>query len=275
MISISPQKVAVYGLALVLFLFHAFADAKLIRGRGRGGVTVSFGTLDILVPETEIIPGFGMLRWDYYNSPPASNPFNSAFIPPGYPMVMPVPDDCFVELDSGQQFDDEPCYYLFRQNEPLVMTGSTVTHFPLAIQDIRWRIFDINADLFFDLPLYEFGTAFSTIEAGPFDQAEREIYFNAPMPNDIAPGEYRIQIEVTQTAPDGYVFYSADTTQIGESCIFGPGIDCALIGQVSGKTFIRSNAERLVITANEPTTIALIVMALFGLYRRRPISRTS
>ncbi|MCF2947776.1 hypothetical protein L0668_06640 [Paraglaciecola aquimarina] len=241
-------------------------EARLIRGLGRGGITVSFGTQDLLVPISEINE-FGMLNWDYYDNPGAV-PYDSVYVPPGYPMVMAVPNFCFVELVPGQPFDDEPCYWQFSEGDQLEFIGSTVVHFSLAIQDISWQIFEADDNPYVDTPLFEFNNSFSAIEDTGDRAQNRELYMNAPMPADLALGEYQIQISVVQAAPLGYTFYGADTSYTDEACFGDPGnIICSRLGGVSGDTFIRSGIERFVVVT-EPSILLIFLTSCLIMIRR-------
>jgi len=270
MFTLNTRSAVIYSLALVLFLFHAFADAKLIRGRGRGGVTVSFGSLDLLVPESEI-NSFDYLNYSYFESMPEVDVVG--VIPPGYPMVQGVPDDCFVPLDGTTPFEDDPCYWQFGVNEAdLSITGSTVSHFASAMQNITWQIFEADAIPSIDAPLYEFDNSHTVVGPKPTSGTPpfaSEVSFNAPMPISLAPGEYQIMVTMEQLAPSGYVFYSADTINSAEACI-GPvnNIQCVRFGEVSGTTFTQVAIERLVIV-NEPGILLVLFSGLVFVFIRR------
>ncbi|MDP5131404.1 MAG: hypothetical protein NWQ54_11010 [Paraglaciecola sp.] len=258
------------GLIISSLLISFIADAGLIRGAGRGGITVSFGTIDLLVPTSEINE-FGLLNWDYYSNINPAVPYDSVYVPPGYPMAMAVPDFCFVSLGSGQPFEDDPCYWQFNEGERLEVIGSTVSFFSLAIQNITWRIFESDADPFIDAPLFEFDNRFSSVENTGDRSQRRQLYLDAAMPEDLAPGEYQVQVAVTQTAPLGYTFYAADAIFYDEACFGEPeNIICSRLGSVSGNTFVRSGIDRMVVVS-EPGIVLIILTALCCLLVRRKV----
>jgi hypothetical protein len=261
----------IFKVLIVSCLFASFiADAVLIRGAGRGGVTVSFGSIDLLVPTSEINE-FGLLNWDYFANPDPSLPYDGVYVPPGYPMAMAVPDFCFVSLGSGQPFEDEPCYWQFSEGERLEVTGSTVSFFSLAIQNITWQIFERDANPYFDTPIYEFDNSFSSIENTGDRSQRRQVYLDAAMPKDLAPGEYQVQISMTQTAPVGYTFYGADAIFTQEACFGDPqNIICSRLGGVSGNTFFRSGIDRMVVVS-EPSLAVIMLAALCCLLVRRKV----
>lgn len=259
-------KILILGSLVVSFI----ADAGLIRGAGRGGITVSFGSIDLLVPTSEINE-FGLLNWDYYSIVDPSVPYDSVYVPPGYPMAMAVPDFCFVSLGSGEPFEDDPCYWQFSEGERLEVTGSTVSFFSLAIQNITWQIFESDANPYFDTPIYEFDNSFSSVENTGDRSQRRQVYLDAAMPKDLAPGEYQVQISMTQTAPVGYTFYGADAIFTQEACFGEPqNIICSRLGGVSGKTFFRSGIDRMVVVS-EPSLVIIVFTLLSGLIVRRKV----
>jgi hypothetical protein len=260
-----------FTILILICVFASFiADAGLIRGAGRGGVTVSFGTIDLLVPTSEINE-FGLLNWDYYSNPDPSLPYDVAGVPPGYPMAMAVPDFCFVSLGSNEPFEDDPCYWQFFEGERLEVTGSTVTFFSLAIHNITWQIFESDANPYLDTPIFEFDNSFSSIENTGDRTQRRQLYLDAAMPKDLAPGEYQVQMSMTQTAPVGYTFYSADSFFTEEACFGDPqNIICSRLGGVSGNTYFRSGIDRMVVVS-EPSFKIIMLTALCGLFIRRKV----
>lgn len=269
-------RVYLSAVLLVLSMFSTFADAQLIRGAGRGGITVSFGSLDLLIPETAL-NSIGLLDLDYYRSMPVEDIVG--IIPPGYPMVQGVPDDCFVPLGTDEPFEDDPCYYLFYENEStLSFTGSTVSYFANAIQNTTWRIYESGVAFNSEdvAPLFEFDSSHTTV--GGIDPSSNNPFanileFEAAMP-DIAPGEYQLVVEMEQIAPEGYFFYSASTFFDAEFCVeIGEDVKeevCSLYGTSNGTTFTRFALDRLVIEqVNAPATLSILCLALMMIGRRR------
>ncbi|MGQ8367191.1 hypothetical protein [Glaciecola sp. 1036] len=277
MVSFKPRSLCFYSVVFILLVFNSFADARLVRGGGRGGITVSFGTLDLLVPMSAI-NDFSLLDYSYYDSMPSED--RVGIIPPSYPMVQGVPDDCFEPLSGDEPFVDDPCYWEFSETEQtLEFLGSTVSHFENAIQNITWQIYPANVSVFSPTatPLYEFDNSHTTVNPLQYagNMPHKTLAFSAPMPAGIAPGEYQVLLTMEQTAPDGWVFYSGDTiSNLDEACLGDPGnIQCSLLGNIRGTTFTQSALERMVVVST-PQSIGIFSIIFLLIMRMRAKNTT-
>lgn len=241
-------------------------DARIIRGAGRGGITVSFPTILVLTAETNLLPITGQLRSDYERFGAS----NTIVTPPGFPMLMSVPNECFVSLDGSMAFTDDPCYYEFDLGDPLQLTGAFSRFFNLAENfQQTWSIYDSSTALD---PLFEFSSPFTSVQSTSnpgLREYYRELYLDVPAPPMLTVGEYFVSTEVTFTAPVGFDFYQTDPAA-GEQCIMvgDPLVEeCFLVTTNLGDSLTYNSIwrERLrVVNSPEPLLImSLSVLLLF------------
>ena len=252
-------------LIITCCLFASFiAEAGLIRGAGRGGITVSFPTIIVLTAESNLLPISQQLRADYASFGPS----NTVVTPPGFPMLMSVPNDCFVQLGSNQTFDDDPCYYQFNINEPLELTGAFSRYFGLAVNfQQTWRIYDSEDSLD---ALFEFSSPYTSVQGSSnptLPGSYREVYLNAPAPGALTYGEYFVSTEVTFNAPDGFKFFQTDPVAGGQCEMVTDDIEeCFLIITATNDTLTYNSIwrERLLVVS-APQAVVLFSFSLMFL----------
>lgn len=253
----------IFKLLIISCLFVAcIAHAQLIRGAGRGGVTVSFPTIIILTAESNLLPISHQLRSDYSSFGPSE----TVTTPPGFPMLMSVPNGCFVSLGGNNPpFTDDPCYYQFNLNEPLELTGAFSRYFGLAVnfQQI-WRIYDSENSV--DV-LFEFSSPYTSVQGSSsvsLPSSYREVYLDVPAPSTLNSGEYFVSTEVTFSAPAGFKFFQIDS-EFGEQCVTVRPlvVECFLGIRTTSDSLMYNSIwrERLVVV-NEPQSMLVFSCSL-------------
>ncbi|MDO6694853.1 hypothetical protein Q4574_16265 [Aliiglaciecola sp. 3_MG-2023] len=258
----------IYSLALVLFLFHAFADARLVRGGGRGTYTDSANVEYYLIDNSyENSVGIGLdfvaTQYLYKNSQA--------------PFLLATPNDCLRNLGSFSDYNfqidnglfvEEPCYYEFYENETtLSLNGFSPFAFDLAQSaEINWTLSQIGKP---DLIIVQNITAFD----------DEDILLDILMPSELIPGEYEVSLDVTLYSGPDADFYN-EVSGEGNSL----PIDCDPVTNVCGYTsfiasdtlsFTSSYNERLVILAEpqvevaEPAILGLMLLGLLGIRRKQ------
>ncbi len=177
------RVVFVYGFALSFFLFHAFADAGLIRGSGRGSRTASAAEEFYLV--NNIHANRLGLAFDY-------QAISSTSLQVGRFAAGAAERGCYREFEFGDpeydNFVDDPCYYQFNLGERLQFTGFTSIF--LSNADRIEAIWSIRQGL----NRWQFVS----------DASNSETTLDVLMPADLIPGEYSVSLT--------YYFYSGNDT---------------------------------------------------------------
>ena len=266
MFSFTTRSLLIYSFALVLILFHAFADARLVRTGGRG--TYSDSSSDDFLLISDIFKNQIGLTTDFVAIQKRGKNSQDAGL-------LSVPRNCMnnrgtfldynFEISNGF-FVDEPCYYEFSENEQrLQLTGSTPFNFDLAASaEILWTISQIGSS---DL---QFQQNISAINGS-------EILLDVLMPPELIPGEYEVELSMTLFSGPDATFYKDDSGE-GNS----PRIDCDSVSLVCGySTYSQRDTmslsaryiERLVIRPAaqipEPNLLAVLTLGLIGLIRRK------
>lgn len=262
------RVVFVYGFALSFFLFHAFADAVLVRGGGRGTHSDSSITIYTLVDD-RFTNNLG-LDPDYI--PIEEELFNS-----GLDELLSTPADCEAiffdaeDLQNARDFEgfvDEPCYYEVYENDLLLeFNGYGRALFDLAFSaNITWSL---TRDGF---PPVIINNDINAI-------VDSEVLLSTLMPEELVPGEYLIDLDVVFHSGPNSTFYRAigDITEdIGCDEILPGELECYLL-EFSGSdtiSFSSEYRERLVVLPgsrpiNEPFLLSLFLIGLFAVYRHK------
>ncbi|MBU2879478.1 MULTISPECIES: hypothetical protein [Aliiglaciecola] len=268
MFTLPSCRVVIYSLASILFLFHAFADARLVRGGGRGTYTDSATDAYYLIDNL------------YLNSVGIAEDFMAIQMLSKNsqdPHLLTTPSDCMRNLGSFSDYNfaidngffiEEPCYYEFYENEErLTLNGFSPFAFNLAQSaQIIWTISQLGQP---DLTINQNISAFDN----------GDILLDILMPSELIPGEYQVDLDITlYSGLDANFYYDAS----GEGNSFQ--YDCDTVNDVCGYTSFYSSdtlsfsaryAERLVILAEqqvevaEPAILALMLLGLMGIRRQK------
>lgn len=269
MINFTLRSSLIYSFTLVMFLFHAFADAGLVRNGGRGAVSSS-GNDRIFLADDSFINSIG-LGVDFTTIEQRSK--NIAL-----DGLLSTPQECvrvfgsFEELDQETRFNNFmslPCYYEFNQDEPrLQMTGFGPLLFnQIDRADITWTFTQTG------MPAISVVQDVNAIVGN-------EVLLDVLMPPSLIPGEYDISLEVTMFSGSDRTFY---VEQFGDSGLANPVCDDSLPELVCGYppgtyspqdtiTLRAGYTERLIIlpaAINEPGVLALLLIGLLRLRRRK------
>lgn len=269
MFTLHIKSAVIYSLAFFMFLFHALADAGLIRGGGRGTHSDSNAYSYVLVNDDNIndlglMQGFSSLEYESFNS--------------GDPALLSTPDECVTNFGSLDDLNDaitfggwveEPCYYEVYENDlRLEFEGYGRAFFQQASSvDVVWR-------------LSQAGMADIILNGFMSDSAA---LLDVLMPPELVPGEYILGLEVTfHSGPDNSFFSSTDIHDRDDvDCIdLAPGdLQCYLPnwgGASDTLSFSAEYAERLVVLAgtspfsvNAPASLGLFLFGFFALRRRQ------
>jgi hypothetical protein len=174
-------------LLLVSMLFLSFfADAALMRGGGVGSSSSSEAQNFYRIAD-EHIDTLGV-KTDF--SATDRETLVNGKIP-----LFAVPTDCYVDVTiMPPDFENDPCYYQFYQNELLQFEGYMAMYFENApLMDLVWTLS---------------GAGYSQSFSGTHE--ERKAFLDTTMPL-LAAGEYQIRLMVTFYAGAGYKFYTDPT----------------------------------------------------------------
>ncbi len=269
MFTINKKSAVIYSLAAVLFLFHAFADARLVRGGGRGTVLDSNAFDFLLVNNANIndlglMAGFSTLESQGYNS--------------GEDGLLSTPQDCVRSFGSQDELDqekmfggfvEEPCYYQVYENDlRLEMEGFGRAFFDLASSiEVAWTF-------------SKAGMADIVLMGSMFDSAP---LLDVLMPPELVPGEYTIGLDVTFfSGPDNSFFSSNNSHDLDViDCVEPTPGDLQCYHPEWGSasdtlSYSAAYTERLVVlagtdplTVSAPAGLGLFLLGLFGLRRRQ------
>lgn len=269
MFTINKRSAVIYSLAAVLFLFHAFADARLVRLGGRGSVKDSNAISHLLVNDNNIndlglMDGFISLEGQSFNS--------------GDDGLLSTPQDCVRSFDSQFDLDqekmfggfvEEPCYYQVYENDlRLQMEGFGRAFFDLASSvEVTWT-------------LSKAGMADIVLMGSVFDSAA---LLEVLMPPELMPGEYTIGLDVTFfSGPDNSFFSSNNSHDLDViDCVEPTPGDLQCYHPEWGSasdtlSFSAAYTERLVVlagtdplTVNAPAGLSLFLLGLVGIRRRQ------
>ena len=240
-------------------------DAKLIRGSGRGSSTSS--TADTYYLIDDIHRNSIGIDTAYFEA----GGFPSAHVSGGIDLAYAAPTDCvdysIIEDNEDRAaagvdlLEEEPCIWEFNQDESLSLFGAYLIFLAdPALIDVSWTI--SNGAMDWTLAGYIDNTGTPLLEA--------------PIPFDMAIGDYLATVTITQNSGPDASFYSQN---IHDSSI----IDCddTLIPPVCGYSLSSSDFYsstsykeilRIVptaITANAPATLLIYVSGLMALMRIR------
>lgn len=269
MFALTKKNAVIYLLATILFLFHAFADARIIKRGGRGTFSDSNANSFILVEDTNIndlglMEGFVSLERYSFNS--------------GDDALISTPSECVTnfgtqgDLDNAIQFGGfvpEPCYYQVYENDlRLEMEGFGRSLFSMASSaEVIWT-------------LSQAGMTDIVLNGTVSDSAA---LLDVLMPPSLVPGEYNIGLEVVfHSGPDNSFFSSFDVHDLNVvDCenVTPTDLQCyhqAWGGASDTLSFGAAYSERLVVlpgsaplSVSEPASIGILLLGLIGIRRRK------
>jgi hypothetical protein len=151
----------------------------------------------------------------------------------------------FAEYPSGQR---TACKWEFEEGEALDIEGFFEVLFADSIKQFTWTITSLT-----DSSNWHFsGTEISYTDTN----GSTPVYLNAPMPSDMAVGEYRVDFSVSQQSGDNFRFYDLNVHETPvPDCDPIPNTDpeefiCGYAGLYSELTF--STSTSLTILARSP-----------------------
>ena len=228
-------------ISLLLLLCSFSTHAGLIRGAGKGVETSSNSTSYYRISDSFYIDGLGV-DIGFSGS-------RSSFVAGVYPLTA-VPQGCkyYASYDVLEFFTDDPCYYQFEQGERLLLEGFMQAYVPDAADfAIEWNIVQgANSWLFSGADTRHDGEMF---------------YLDALMPATMLPGEFSVELSITQFAGDGFSFYlDSDVHNDDLNCDNVNKDDpdsfaCAYGWSRSQSITFNSPTERLLILATPPASI--------------------
>jgi len=245
-----------YLLPVSMLFLSFFADAALIRGGGKGTESSSEAQNFYRIADTYI---------DALGVKPGFSATDRETLVNGKIPLFAVPTDCYVDVTiMPPDFENDPCYYQFYQNELLQFEGYMAMYFENApLMDLVWTLS---------------GAGYSQSFSGTHE--ERKAFLDTTMPL-LAAGEYQIRLMVTFYAGAGYKFYTdptvhSDNLNCGE---LTPGdqssFSCSYNWGAAESLSFSSNLEKVVILAGDkplgiplPATAALLMLG-GGLLRWR------
>ncbi len=273
MFSITTRTLFIYSFAFVLFLFHAFADARLIRGGGRGTHLDSSNTIYTLVDDgfrnsVGLEPGYVPIQENRFNS--------------GSDELISTPEECEAlfgsldDLNAAIQFEgfvDEPCYYEFYENDS-----------KLEFSGFGRGLFDMAAGADVTWTLSRAGFSDIIINDSINSIVGNQVLLDTLMPPALVPGEYLIDLDITFFSGPDSTFYRAQGDSLGDQDCeeVTPGVvECRLRDFFGSDTLSFSSAykERLVILpgsaprvpVSEPAMLGLFLISLIGFRVRKKL----
>ncbi|GAA0859883.1 hypothetical protein [Aliiglaciecola litoralis] len=266
MFTLTTRSFFIYSFALVLFLFHALAEAGLVRGGGRGTYSDSSNTDFVLVANDQI-NDLG-LREGY--TAVEVNGFNS-----GLDALLATPSFCDIEFFDFQDLQDainfggfveEPCYYQVYENDPTIdFLGFGRGLFQLASNvEITWTLSRAG-----ETPIVLAGAA--------SDISGENVSYIGPMPTELFAGEYLVDLTVEFFSGPNMEFFRASgdsTDDVGCDEVAPGDVQCYMREFSPSDTlrFDSAFSERLVVLPgsapiNEPAMWGLLGLGLLLLRR--------